>query len=141
MYKDTMESTATVDTRDMGQAIEDMKMTAKSRRRIFERRWYDNNFFDDGFHFRYLSRSSNKIVDLSERSTIYTPQRSIPKSSRQIRGISNLLMSTDPTPTIYPDPIEKSKYPDPKVFEAVQAEVKRIAQFRGKWLLNEWKKD
>src|SRR5258708_39418029 len=105
-YKGSFESTANVETEDMGLAMEDMKMTAKSRRRIFERRWYDNNFFDDGFHFRYLSRSSNKIVDLSERATIYTPQRSIPKSSRQIRGISNLLMSSDPTPTVYPDPID-----------------------------------
>ena len=173
-YKITEESTSGVDTRDMGLAVEDMKMTAKARRRIFERRWYDNNFFDDGFHFRYLSRSSNKIVDLSERSTIYTPQRSIPKSSRQIRGISNLLMSSDPTPTVYPDPIDTSvpeMIPQPQqqqpqqqmqpgqpgqqvapapqepnmvenpAYEKLVKRAKDIAQKRGKWLLDEWKKD
>jgi hypothetical protein len=162
-YKGSFESTANVDTRDIGQAVEDMKMTAKSRRRIFERRWYDNNFFDDGFHFRYLSRSSNKIVDLSERSTIYTPQRSIPKSSRQIRGIANLLMSSDPTPAVYPEPVDTSRFPDtqpqaqpaqppagpggqaqpqqpqaPSPYQQEQKHQKETAQKRGYWLLNEW---
>lgn len=110
--------------------------------RIFERRWYDNNFFDDGFHFRYLSRSSNKIVDLSERSTIYTPQRSIPKASRQIRGIANLLMSSDPTPSIYPEPVQREDYGDNEdAYKAVVKNVKDIAQKKGWWLVNEWNKD
>ena len=140
-FKNTFESTASVDTVDMGQAIEDMKATAKARRRVFERRWYDNNFFDDGFHFRYYTRSSNKVVDLSERSTIYTPQRSIPKASRQIRGISNLLMSQDPTPTVYPDPIARKSFPNDEMYQRALELTKRIAQMRGKWLVNEWGKD
>ena len=140
-YKGTFQSTGTIDTPDLGLCVEDMKMTAKARRRIFERRWYDNNFFDDGFHFRYLSRSSNKIVDLSERATIYTPQRSIPKSSRQIRGITNLLMSSDPTPAVYPDPIDPRQFTNPTQLAAAQEIAKRVAQKRGKWLEYEWTKD
>lgn len=140
-YKSMLESTATVDSDDMAQAVEDSKMTGKSRRRLLERRWYDNNFFDDGFHFRYYSRSSNKVVDLSERSTIYTPQRSIPKASHQIRGIMNLLMSSDPTPTVYPDYVNPKMYPNPQQLKAIKDKNEKEAQLRGKWLLNEWKRD
>jgi hypothetical protein len=138
-FKQGYNSTAQVDTRDMGAAVEDMKMTAKNRRRTFERRWYDNNFFDDGFHFRYLSRSSNKIVDLSERATIYTPQRSIPKASRQIRGIANLLMSSDPTPAVYPENIDPRGINDPKLVEHAKEMAKTEAQKRGMWLTEAWR--
>lgn len=136
-----LESTSTVDTADMGQAVEEMKSTGKARRRLLERRWYDNNFFDDGFHFRYYSRSSNKVVDLSERSTIYTPQRSIPKSSKQIRSVMNLLMQSDPTPTVYPEYINPKDFKNPKMYEFLKKEKEKEAQYRGKWLLNEWKKE
>ena len=135
-FKGYFETTSEVETKDMGLAVEDMKMTAKARRRIFERRWYDNNFFDDGFHFRYLSRSSNKIVDLSERATIYTPQRSIPKSSRQIRGMSNLLMSSDPTPSVYPDPVDKLRFSDTQAYQLALTASKQLAQRRGLCLLS-----
>lgn len=158
------ESSAGVEGSELAGLIAECRMTAKNRRRIFERRWYDNNFFDDGFHFRYLSRSSNKIVDLSERSTIYTPQRSIPKASRQIRGIMNLLLSSDPTPSVYPEVIRHDQYPDivvpqrvlqeaqqagqqipptmpnPNYQKAIEA-AKDVAQKRGLWLENEWVKD
>ena len=162
--KITYEGSSTVATNDIGLLVEDMKMVASNRRRIFERRWYDNNFFDDGFHFRYLSRSTNKIVDLSERATIYTPQRSIPKSSRQIRGIANLLLSSDPTPSVYPVAVNKSDYPDtpipPELREQLQAQgqevpesipnpqyekamkmAKDIALKKGHWLIDEWTRD
>ncbi len=136
------ESTAGIERDEMAQAIDEMRMTAKNRRRIFERRWYDNNFFDDGFHFRYLSRSSNKIVDLSERSTIYTPQRSIPKASRQIRGVMNLLMSRDPTPTIYPENVNKDDYGDnDQLYQSILKNQKDIAQKKGMWIEDEWLKD
>ena len=98
-----MYDTNQVETKDVGQMVEELRLLAYSGRRVFERRWYDNNFFDDGFHYRYLSRTTNKIVDLSERATIYTPQRAIPKASRQIRGVANLLVSQDPTPAVYPE--------------------------------------
>ena len=32
----------------MGQAVEEMVNSAIMRRKPHERRWYDNNFFDDG---------------------------------------------------------------------------------------------
>lgn len=134
------ESTAGLERDQMAQQIDEMKLTAKNRRRLFERRWYDNAFFDDGFHFRYLSRSSNKIVDLSERSTIYTPQRSIPKASRQIRGIMNLLMSSDPTPTVYPDPVDKNDYANNQVlYDEIVKNNKDIARKRGMWIEHEWR--
>ena len=54
--------TSAVETKDIGQMVEEMRLLAYGQRRVFERRWYDNNFFDDGFHFRYLSRTTNKII-------------------------------------------------------------------------------
>lgn len=131
--------TSKIDTKNIALSIENMRLVAYNHRRIHERRWYDNNFFDDGYHFRYLSRSTNKIVDLSDRATIYTPQRAIPKASRQIRGIANLLLSSDPTPTVYPEEISRVEYPDDASYQAQKEKAKDIALKRGYWLLNEWK--
>lgn len=105
-------STNKFTTDQMGAIVDDLKTTAKYSRRGFERRWYDNNFFDDGFHFRYMSRVQNKIVDLADRANMYAPLRAIPKASRQIRGIANLLIAQDPTPVVYPEKVNKSAYPD-----------------------------
>ncbi len=147
-------STSDTSTKDIGQSVESMRLLAYNQRRIFERRWYDNNFFDDGFHFRYLSRTTNKVVDLSERSTVYTPQRAIPKASRQIRGIANLLVSQDPTPTVYPEEVvevDMTKYPetqpqqgpDGQPLPTPQEQAKQvnddIAKKRGWWLEEKWR--
>lgn len=129
--------TSQIDTRDIAQTIEANRIVAYNHRRLHERRWYDNNFFDDGFHFRYLSRTTNKIVDLSERATIYTPQRAIPKASRQIRGIANLLLSSDPTPTVYPE--EAPQGVDPQQLAQVEKALKLEAEKRGYWLEEEWR--
>ena len=88
---------------EMPHMVDEMITAAKSTRRGFERRWYDNNFFDDGYHFRYLSRQTNKIVDLSERANLYYPMRAIPKASKQIRGVANLLTSAKYIPVAYPE--------------------------------------
>lgn len=130
--------TSKVDTKDIAYSIEAFRIVAYNHRRIHERRWYDNNFFDDGYHFRYLSRSTNRIVDLSERATIYTPQRAIPKSSRQIRGIANLLLSSDPTPTVYPEEIHRDDYKSPEEFQIAKQKAKNDALKRGYWLQEEW---
>ena len=45
----------------------------------------NNNFFDDGFHFRFVSRETGKIVDFSNKNSSGGPLRAIPKASRQIR--------------------------------------------------------
>lgn len=108
-------NTSSLTDNQIGNAIDSIVMDAKTARRPFERRWYDNNFFDDGFHFRYVSRQENKIVDLADKATLYSPLRAIPKASRQIRGIANLLLTVDPVPVIYPMPVTKGQFPDKMV--------------------------
>lgn len=127
------------ETNAMSQTIDHLINVSKNQRRGFERRWYDNNFFDDGFHFRFLSRQTNKIVDLSEKSTVYSPTRVIPKASRQIRGISNLLLFNDPTPSVYPENISQSDYSDPQEYQKAWENAKHYALRTGHWLTEEWK--
>jgi hypothetical protein len=146
-------STATVVTRDIGRVVDELVTMSERSRKSHERRWYDNNFFDDGHHFRYLSRSTNKVIDQSERATIYTPQRAIPKASRQIRGIANLLMSQNPTPTVYPERILPNSFPpvqmrDPQTGQMISVpnpqyqqavdKAKEFAKKSGYWLKSEF---
>ena len=42
-------TTDTLDTKQISQAIENMVVMYKLQRGSFERRWYDNNFFDETF--------------------------------------------------------------------------------------------
>src|SRR3990167_6483302 len=119
-------STSGLNKDQIGMDVDDMMARAKEQRWSFERRWYDNNFFDDGFHFRYMSRTQNKIVDLSQASTIWAPMRSIPKASRQIRGVSNLLSSRKFVPIIYPEKVSSVQFPqiptqDPNTGQTVMA--------------------
>ncbi len=137
----------------MGQAIDEMMQTAKNLRWNFERRWYDNNFFDDGMHFRYLSRTQDKIVDLSKASTVWSPMRSIPKASRQVRGVANLLVSRQFIPVIYPEKVSVSQFTqgqDPSngqlmkmqnpEYQMALQEAKRVAKSTGHWVREEFKK-
>ena len=139
----------------IGDAVDYMMQRAKDQRWAFERRWYDNNFFDDGYHFRYLSRTQNKIVDLSQASTVWAPMRSIPKASRQIRGVANLLTSRQYVPIVYPEKVYKGAFPpiqqiDPNTGQPVMMpnpeykqaleESKRIAGTTGHWLEEEYRK-
>ncbi len=148
-------STNKLDKRQIGQAVDDMMTADKNLRWSFERRWYDNNHFDDGHHFRYQSRTQNKIVDLSQASTLWAPMRSIPKASRQIRGVANLLTSRNFIPVIYPEKVSSIQFPsiptqDPKTGQTVMApnpqykqaleEAKRIAKASGHWMSEEFKK-
>lgn len=133
-------ATNAIKTEDMGQVVDDIMRIQYDKRRGFERRWYDNNFFDDGYHFRYMSRSENKIVDLSERQSIYAPMRAIPKASRQIRGVANLLMSQDPIPVIYPEEVSTSQFiTTPEEYQEAVKEAKRVAKAIGHWLEEEFK--
>ena len=131
--------TSKLEMKDMGQAIDNMMTTAQNSRRNFEKRWYDNNFFDDGHHFRYLSRQQNKIVDLSDKASLYSPMRSIPKASRQIRGVANLITSQDYTPIVYPEKVEKANYDNPEEFMKAMQEAKMVAKKSGHWLEEEFK--
>ena len=141
-----------LDMRQMGMAVDNMMTMVKNQRFSFERRWYDNNFFDDGYHFRYMSRTQNKIVDLSRASTIWAPMRSIPKASRQIRGVANLISSQRFVPTIYPERVMATAYPpvqvmDPQTgqpvtqenpeYKAALDEAKRVAKAQGHWIEEE----
>ena len=91
-----------MDAQQMGQTVDVLMTQAQDARRGFERRWYDNNFFDDGYHFRYLSRQQNKIVDLADRSTIYNPLRAIPKRGSEPQRIVAAPACASPSPQCHP---------------------------------------
>ena len=131
--------TSETDTNAIAQQIESMMQSSVFQRRQIERRWYDNNFFDDGFHFRYVSRETGKIIDLAERTNMNLPQRAIPKSSRQIRGIANLLMAPEYLPVVYPYSITRTNFPDPNEYAKAQQYAKQVAGRIGSWITNEWK--
>jgi hypothetical protein len=136
-------------TSGIGQKVDEMVTYAENQRKSFERKWYDNNFFDDGYHFRYVSRSTGKIVDVNTSDNANMPQRAIPKASRQIRGIANLLMGLEPVPVVYPEKVSISQFPptfDPQSGQLVEnpaykealERARDIAQKAGHWLMNEW---
>ena len=127
-------------TDQIGQYVDELINFSLTQRKSFERRWYDNNFFDDGFHYRYLQRSTGKIVDLSDKSTIYNPLRAIPKASRQIRGVTNLLVSSDPVPVVYPERVVKQRFNDENTWMEAVGIAKDAAKKRGFWLEQEFKK-
>src|SRR3990167_1483203 len=132
--------TSTFDSERMAEQVNEMMRFSLNQRRSFERRWYDNNFFDDGYHYRYLNKVTNKIVDLSEKSTLYNPMRAIPKASRQIRGVANLLVSDDPTPVVYPERVLPLRFAgnEQAYQEAIQVS-KDAAKKRGYWMEQEFK--
>src|SRR3990167_3292967 len=116
-----------------------MMTLADNQRKTYSRHWYDNNFFDDGNHFRFVSRTTGRIVDLSERATLFAPQRAIPKASRQVRGMANLILSQDFIPIVYPEKVTRVNYPDPQGFQMAWEEAKLVAKRSGHWLESEWK--
>lgn len=133
---------------EMGQAIEDMVSQAVTRRRNHEKRWYDNNYFDDGFHFRVISKKTGRVIDHVNKGSGYI-ERAIPRASRQIRGVSNLLFAAEPYPVVYPERISTSQFPkilDPQTqqeipspeYEQALKQSKEIAKKRGIWLSTEW---
>lgn len=132
--------TSGVSSKAMGQVIDEMDNAAERTRKKHERRWYDNNFFDDGHHFRYVNRQNNKIINWAEQSNIYNPLRAIPKASRQIRGVVNLLVSNDFVPVVYPEEIEPTNYQTKEEFELALKTAEIIARSSGHWLREEIKK-
>lgn len=146
----TFSETSQYDANKAAKAVDNFVQSVDFQRKAFERRWYDNNFFDDGYHFRYISRQTGKIVDQNGRNINSDTQRAIPKASRQIRGLANLIVNTDPHPVIYPKPISISQYPpmqdpatgqmimNPGYKEALQ-ESKNVARAVGHWIEEEWR--
>jgi len=130
--------TSSVETKQIGQEVEQMMKMAETVRKNFARHWYDNNFFDDGQHFRFISRTTGRIVDLSEKASLYTPKRAIPKAARQIRGMANLILSQDFIPIVKPEKVNQYSYPDPMMMQQAYEEAKVRAKKVGSWLTNEW---
>lgn len=140
--------TSQLGTPRIASAIEDFVRVADFKRKSWERRWYDNNFFDDGFHYRMVSRTTGKVIDLSNSRQALGPNRSIPKASRQIRGIANLLTSVEPRPVVYPRKINRNNYPeeqDPQtgaktspMYDVAVEEATRKAQNIGHWIGTKW---
>ena len=123
----------------ISQAVDAMIQKSQDERKSFERRWYDNNFFDDGYHFRYLSRTTGKIIDTSDKESLNLPTRAIPKSSLQIRGIANLLVSQDFKPAIYPEKVGTNYQSDQERLVAID-HAKDVAKKTGAWVLKEFDK-
>lgn len=118
--------------------IDTMVRYAYMKRKSFERRWYNNNFFDDGFHFRYVSPDTGQIIDLSSIRGSSAPKRNIPKASRQLRGVANLLLSPDYVPVVYPERIARANFEDDETYQLARQVAKKIAQREGQWLMEEW---
>ena len=131
--------TSTVKTENIGQTVDQLMTHAYNARRPFERRWYDNQFFDDGMHFRYWSRTAGKIVDVSNDTNIYSPMRAIPKASKQIRGVANLLTTNDPTPVVYPERINEVAFENPEEAKQAKELNNRTAKLIGHWISEEFK--
>ena len=129
-----MYNSSQVETRNIGQTIDQLMTFATQARRPFERKWYDNQFFDDGHHFRYWSRTAGKIIDVSNDTSIYSPMRAIPKASKQIRGVANLLTTTDPTPVVYPEKLNQTAFENPREYEQARQQNNKIAKLAGHWI-------
>jgi hypothetical protein len=134
-----------ISSRQIGSIVDEIVSSEAQRRAKFERRWYDNNFFDDGFHFRYVSRETGRIVDLTTKKSFGFPMRAIPKASRQIRGVANLLAGPKYVPVVYPEKVIIQNYPrqaiDPQTgqvmypdYENAKKNAKLDAQRTGIWL-------
>lgn len=145
---DSRFTTSDVPTSSIGNTVDQITNTFKSKRVNFERRWYDNNFFDDGYHYRFYSKQANRIIDVSANATLFNPMRAIPKASRQIRGVANLLIAPDYVPVVYPEKIDMTQYPTQKgpdgkplpnpMYDAAMKKNKDIAHKSSRWLTKEW---
>lgn len=121
--------------------VEQLKKTAQVQRLNHERKWYDNNFFDDGYHFRYVSRTTGKILDTTKQNDKDMPMRAIPKASRQIRGVANLLLGPEYVPVVYPEEVTPAAYRTPEEYQASLKKTQTDAKISGLWIENEWEEN
>lgn len=127
-------------TAQIAQRIESIVQNYQSQRKPFERRWYNNNFFDDGYHYRFVSRTTGRIVDLNKANDTFIPYRAIPKASRQIRGIANLLIANEPFPVVYPEKINAADFmSNQQAYQKARQTNKTIAKRTGQWIEKMWK--
>ena len=91
-------STNTVKTEDIGQIVDDIIRIHYDKRRGYERRWYDNNFFDDGppilfetmvfggKHDRYQERCSTWDEAVAQHDRIV--EMALPWDVRLVRALT-----------------------------------------------------
>lgn len=126
-------------TPQVAQAVDSFVRMCEDQRKPFERRWFNNNFFDDGYHFRFVSRTTGRIIDQENKNSI-SPERAIPKASRQIRGVANLLLQPEYIPVIRPENVTRANYgEDKQSFEEALKIAKDIAKKTGHWVTEEFK--
>jgi len=66
----------------------------------YTRQWYINDNFFDGNHFVFFRKSTGTIDRVSPpKGTVY---RSVPKASKQIESIQNLVLANEPRWMVYP---------------------------------------
>lgn len=118
--------------------LEQIKTNYEVGRKQWERMWYDNNFFDDGYHYMFVSPDTGVVVDYGANGNPFEPRRAIPKTSRQIRGIGNLLLANRPTPVIYPYKLIKDNFSDEEIYEQARKLASTIARRTGQWVTCEW---
>lgn len=126
--------------RDVAQEIETTFQQMVDSRFKFERQWHENNFFDDGFHYRFISGDTRQIIDYADGNSISNPRRAIPKSSRQIRGIINLLLANRPTPVPYPESLLEANFSSHDVYMAARERESKDVKNISIWLLSEWER-
>lgn len=133
----TIKDTASTNSEQIGQVIDQVTSGALAKRKKFERTWYDNTFFDDGQHFRYVSKKTGQIIDTVNRNTT-SAERAIPRASRQIRGIANLLKAAEPYPVVYPERLTRDDFATEEEYMEEMKQAQQIAKRKGNWLTTEW---
>lgn len=135
------------DSRAVGKYVEDSNFQAIMRRRSWERRWYNTNWFDDGLHFRVMSKRTGQIIDHVQRYSGFI-ERAIPRASKQIRGIGALLMTPNYYPVVYPERISQEDFRlkstgqiDQQAFQLEQERAKENARKQGIFLQTTWEDD
>lgn len=135
------------DSKAIGKQIEDMNFQAIMRRRSWERRWYNTNWFDDGLHFRVQSKRTGQIIDHVERNSGFI-ERAIPRASKQIRGIGALLLTPEYYPVVYPERTTEENFRnkitgqvDQQAFEQAKKIAKENARKQGIFLQTTWEDD
>ena len=132
------------DSRAIGKFVEDSNFQAIMRRRAWERRWYNTQWFDDGLHFRVMSKRTGQVIDHVQRNSGFI-ERAIPRASKQIRGIGALLLTPDYYPVVYPENITEEDYRDKftqqidkQAFDKAKREAKENARKQGVFLQTTW---
>lgn len=94
----------------------------QSKRSKYTRQWYINDNFFDGNHFVFFRKSTGTIEKVNPpKGGIY---RAIPKASKQVESIQNLVIANDPRWVVYPD-----AKPNAKIEENETNRARRIAHY------------